>query len=442
LVYTLGVKLSHLAFFLLFVSLAAPAQTRKVSPKDLPPSAFKLIAVTVTGNHRYSSQEITELAGLKLGQTVNDGDFKAATQHLGDSGAFTDVGYSFKYESAGTRLTLQVTETDKLVPARFDNIVWFPDEELIHKLDERVPLFHGRLPLAGNLPDQVSEALQALMVERNVQGRIEYLRSGSENGPLDSIVYSISGLNIHIRDIEFAGAAPAEVAALQAAAKSMIGAEYHRITLRVQQDKNLLPVYLGRGYLKASFGDSQAKVIEETPKDTQVDVTFPVTPGLQYKLADIQISGAKVFPAERLRGMIRLQTSQPANALQLDEDLQAFKKLYGSKGYMAAAIHPVPEMDDAQATVKYQIDIAEGDVYKMGDLTIEGLDSRTTSRLQEDWKLRGGDPYDGNYLHQFLNDTAEELSGMGQWNITTHESLDEKDKMVDVTVRYDPKARP
>jgi outer membrane protein assembly factor BamA len=436
------VKLFHVAFCFLLLTLAAPAQTRKLTPKDLPPSAFKLIALTVTGNHRYSPQEITELAGLKLGQTVNDGDFKAATQHLGDSGAFTDVGYSFKYESAGTRLTLQVTETDKLVPARFDNIVWFSDEELIHKLDERVPLFHGRLPLAGNLPDQVSEALQALTIERNVQGRIEYLRASVENGPIDSIVYSISGPNIRIRNIEFMGAAPAELGALQAAAKGMLGAEYQRIFLRIQEDKNLLPVYLGRGYLKASFGESQAKVVEENPKQTQVDVTFPVTPGLQYKVADVQLSGAKVFPANRLRGMIRLQTGQAANALQLDEDLQALKKLYGTKGYMAAAIHPAPEMDDAQSTVKYRIEIAEGDVYKMGDLTIEGLDSRTTSRLQEDWKLRGGDAYDASYFHHFLDDTAQELSGMGPWNITIHESLDEKDKVVDVTVRYDPKPRP
>jgi len=417
------------------------AQTRKLTPKDLPPSAFKLISVVVTGNHRYSSQEIAELAGLKLGETVSDADFKAATQRLGDSGAFTDVGYSFQYASDGTRLTLQVAETDKLVPARFDNIVWFSDEELIRKLDERVPLFHGQLPLAGNLADQVSGALQALMVERNVPGRVEYLRSGGENGPIDSMVYSISGPTIHIRTVEFAGAAPTELAALQAAARNMSGADYERHVLRVQEDKNLLPVYLERGFLRASFGDPQAKVVEETPKEIQVDVTFPVTPGLQYKVADLQFSGGNVFPPGKLRPMIRLQPGEPANQVQLGEDLENLKKLYGTRGYMAAQIQPTPEMEDAQSAVRYHIEISEGDAYKMGELTIEGLDSRTTSRLQEDWKLRGGELYDSSYLRRFLDETQPEISGMGAWNITTHESLDKKEKLVDVTIRYDPKSR-
>ena len=66
-------------FLLLVLASLAPAQTRKLSPRDLPPSAFKLIAVKVTGNQRYTPEEITEIAGLKLGQTVGDADFKAAS---------------------------------------------------------------------------------------------------------------------------------------------------------------------------------------------------------------------------------------------------------------------------------------------------------------------------------------------------------------------------
>ncbi len=429
--------------FLLVVLSVIPsfAQTRKLSPKDLPPSAFKLISVKIAGTDGYTPEEIIEAARLKIGETFTNDDFKAATERLGASGAFSDVAYNYQYSSEGTRLTFQLTESDKLVPVRFDNIVWYSDDELLAQLHERVPLFHGRLPVSGNLVDRASDAVQALMVERGVSGKVDYLRAGIENGPVEAIVYTIKGPDVRVRKTDFSGASPAEVEALQTAATRLEGADYSRSLLRVQEDKVFLPIYLARGYLKSSFGDPQAKVVEETSNPTLVDVTFPVTPGAPYKVSAVQFSGEKAFPENRLVSLIHLKPGEPANAVQLQDDFLAIKKLYGTKGYMAVNIEPTPQFDDAQSTVNYVIEVREGDVFKMGELTIEGLDKQTTARLEEDWKLRGGDPYDSSYPHRFLTETTEELKGMGGWNETIHETLDDKDKIVDVTIRYDPKPK-
>jgi outer membrane protein assembly factor BamA len=108
---------------------------------------------------------------------------------------------------------------------------------------------------------------------------------------------------------------------------------------------------------------------------------------------------------------------------------------------MAARIQPDPEIDDANSTVKYLLKIDEGDVYSMGDLEIRGLDSRTTARLQDEWKLRGGDPYDSGYPKKFLEQADKELSLLDDWKPSVRESLDPDEKTVDVTVRFDPKPR-
>jgi outer membrane protein assembly factor BamA len=434
------VKLPEIFLTLLLLCSASllPAQTRKTS-KPLPPSAFKLISIKVSGSSQYAPDEVAAATGLQIGQTVSEADFKKASQNLGETGAFSNVAYAFQFSPEGTKLDLQVTDTGPLMPARFENFVWLPDEELLKQLRARVSLFHGQLPLAGGLPDQVADALEAVLIEHKVQGRIDYLRAGSPNGPSEAFVFTVAGPTIRIRNVEIIGASPAELPLLQAAAKPLQNQDYRRSFLRVQAEKDLLPIYLERGHLKAAFSDAQPKIVQETPQEILVDVMLPVSPGLQYAVSDLQLSGYTAFSdPDKLRALIHQRPGQPANAVQLNNDLDSIKKLYGTRGYMAASLKAEPQFDDAHSKVKYMVLINQGDVYKMGELEIQGLDTRTTARLADAWKIRGGDPYDASYPKRFLDEINPLLPG-GQWNISMHQSVEESDKTVDVTLRFDPK---
>ena len=114
-----------------------------------------------------------------------------------------------------------------------------------------------------------------------------------------------------------------------------------------------------------------------------------------------------MFPVEKLRELIHLKPGQTANALQADQDVGALKSLYGTRGYMGVQIHPAPEMNDADSTVKYVFELKEGSIYKMGDLEVRGLDSKATERIGADWKLLPGQTYNSGYPVQFLNSIAE-----------------------------------
>ncbi len=427
----------HLALFICSALLLG--QTPRKTSRPLQPSAFKLVSIKVTGTKLYTADQITAATGLQIGQTVSEDDFKRVSQRLGETGAFSDVAYAFHFSSEGSSLELQVTDGDKFVPVHFDNFVWISDKELLEQVRAQVPLFQGELPVAGDLAEQVSNALQEILIERKIDGHVDYLRAGPEDGPIQSFVFTVTGPSISIRNVDFAGAGPSELPPLQAAAKKISGQEFLRSALRIQADKDLLPVYLERGFLTAAISDVQPKVVENSPQHTQVDITFTVDPGRQYKVTEIEWSGNKVFPTQKLSGLVHQPVGQVANALQLNQDLEAIKKLYGTRGYMAASVKAAAEMNDAQLTVKYLVEIKEGDVYKMGDLDIRGLDKRDTSRLVTAWKLLGGDIYDSSYPQRFLQQSAQDL--MGEWKISINESLDDKDKAVDVTVRFEPNPR-
>src|SRR5271168_4033696 len=174
-----------LASLLLTISASAPAQ----------PTNYKLIAVKVTGSKRFTQEEVAAASGLPVGTIAHEADFKKAARQLGESGAFGSIAFTYTYSSAGTKLEFQVTDADKFVPARFADFVWFTDEELFRKVHEHVPLFKGELPTNGRLPDQVSDVLQALLVENGIPGIVQYARTEGKDERLESIDYSVAGVS-------------------------------------------------------------------------------------------------------------------------------------------------------------------------------------------------------------------------------------------------------
>lgn len=431
----------------LLVCSAAVAYAQK-SFSQVPASQRQLISIKVAGSKRFSEADIAAATGLQLGTTVDEDDFKRAARRLGDTGVFTDIGYSYSYSSAGTKLELKVTDGEKFVPVRFEDFVWFSDAELLQRIKQHAPLFTGQLPLAGRMADEVSDALQGLLVEKAIPGLVEYERSGANNGPVDAIVYRVANVLIQIRNFEFQGAAESDIPALKGAAERMVGREYSRTTLNSLVQKQLLPVYYARGYLKAAIGTPETKVVQQPSAATNddlhnltiVDVTFPVTAGQQYKLKAVDWSGNHEFTTEQLQKMARVQPGQPANTVRLGENLKDIQKLYGSHGYVIASITPQATFDDAGGTVAIRLDVKEGPIFHMGELDYRGLDNSLTAKLRNAWKIRQGEVYDATYLSQYLPAAHKLLPPNLDWEVDPHVTANAGDKTVDVDLVYTVKA--
>ncbi|PYX51943.1 MAG: hypothetical protein DMG79_02000 [Acidobacteria bacterium] len=411
-------------------------------------SARQLIAIKVTGSKRFPEAAIAAATGLQMGATVNDDDFKKAARRLGDLGVFTDIAYTFSYSSAGTKLELHVSDAPNFVPAKFEDFVWFSDAELRKRIQEHAPLFDGDLPLSGRLADEVSDVLQALLVENSIPGHVEYERTGKADAPIEAITYRVTDVLIQVRKIEFTGAPADKVPALEAAAERLPDREYSRSRLNLLVQRQLLPVCYARGYLKAEFGEPQPNVIKQPANETEdgprnetvVDVTFAVTLGQQYKLKALAWSGNHEFPSDVLQKMVRAEPGQPANTVRLADNLKDIQKLYGSRGYVTAAIKVNAEFDDPAGTVLIHLDVNEGYVYHMGDLEFRGLDNSLMAKLRGAWKIRQGEVYDSTYLSEYLPAAHKLLPANLDWEVTPHVTANVRDKTVDVDIIYSVRA--
>jgi len=456
-VFQITQLLAVAAIACLFLSSFSHAQKRAAKAQAPSETPNKLLSLKVIGSTRYSEKEILGASGLKLGQEAAQGEFQEAAQRLGKSGLFSSVVFSFSYNDTGVKVEFQLVDNQniKFLPARFENFVWFNDAELHSFLEERVPLFKdSMLPSSGALADRVNENLQSLVSGRGLPGRVDYLRESNLDGSeLTAIVFRIEEVSIHIRNVEFPGGSPEQVEFLEKGAHQLIDAEYFRSKLAAVAQFDLLPLLQRRGYLKAAFGPSDAKVVGgpgATPaelkgseqaesaaiNDIEVDAILPVTPGKIYSVSGVSWKGNSAITSDEVSHIFHLVTDRPADAVRVTTDAENLTRLYHSRGYMTAEVKPDAQLDDAKNTVHYDINITEGDLYKMGELEIVGVDTPSKDRLHDAWKLREGQPYNADYTRQFLDDAPHLLPRGLQYSVNVHEELNRKDKVVDVTIQY------
>ncbi len=451
-----GLWIAICCFLLLTVSTGQKPGSKSKS-KLSADSSTRLIEFNVSGTSRYNDKEILAASGLQIGRNANEADFKEGVQRLGASGMFVNAAYTYSISNNGTKLQLRLAdiEGNKLVPARFENLVWFSDDQLVAEVRKSVPLFKGLLPLTGALPDHVSEALRALLSEHQLPGRADFLRSTEANSStLSEIVYRVEEVSIRIESVEFPGASPEHKMVLESAARKLIGEEYGRSTFEAAAKFDLLPVYFQRGYLKASFGESSARVIDpsrENPPTPEADSTvdrtpasttevrvaaiLPVKPGDLYVSSGIEVTGNAAIKTEQILALLHLNAGQPADSIRLQRDTENIGRLYRSRGFMTANIKADPQFDDAKQAVRYTIKVVEGDLYKMGELDILGLDNQTKAKMEEAWTLREGQPYNAEYPKKFI-ESAQRLLPSNEWDIKVEETPDARDKTVDVAVRF------
>jgi len=413
------------------------------------PSIGKIKEVRVTGLKRYTPTEILPLTGLTAGRSVTEDDLKDATNQLAKTGAFSNLAYSYSTLAGAVKVTLDLQETDKLLAVRFDNFVWWTDDDLRAKLRSRVPLYRDELPMAGTLPDSVADGLQALLSERELPGHITYTRFSELGQSLEAFVFHVEDISVRVRSVDFPGAAAEELSALQQAAdKQLLGRQYSAAQVSKICDIDFRNVYQGRGYLQVEFG-APTTTARDTPKPkppdaeptgdeniVRVDVHVLVRPGLQFRLSAVNWTGNNAITTSELEKFVTANPGEIADLPRLREALEQSSRAYGRRGYMGIQQKLESRLDPSTKTATFTVQIVEGDVYHFGELRIEGVDSKTAARLRDRWTLRSSEPFDVTYELTFMRET-QNLLPQGRWSAAENH-LDESDKTVDVVLRYTP----
>jgi outer membrane protein assembly factor BamA len=369
-----------------------------------PPAGSSVIAqIHATGSRRYTDAQIAATSGLKPGDAVTREQLQQAADRLARLGVFSGVNYRFT--SLGDQIVLNFELQDAaLVPVMFDNFPWFSDEELTAAIRQAVPLFDGSAPADGMVLDEMSAALSSLLATRNVPAPVEHRLVADPWSDGMMVEFRQTGAPLKTGSLAFGDSLAQNSEKLRDRVADLAGKPFSRFALEVFENEQVRPIYLSSGHLRVKFGAPVLRFAGSPggPPSSEIQVTVPIDPGPGFSIAGISWTGHNALNQTLLSDAVVTRAGDPADGMRLASDWQRVEAEYAHRGYLDVKIDPQPQFDDVNAKVDYRVTIAEGTMYRMGDLIITGLSVDAERVLRKVWTLAPGLVFDKTYYDEML----------------------------------------
>jgi hypothetical protein len=354
-------------------------------------------------------------------------DLQNAASRLNSYGVFSTVQYLYK-PAIGTvnsvEADFELTDAPQFLPARFDNFLWFSPEEVGATLHDALPLYNGELPLSGGLPDEVSSVLSKMLAAKNLPSEVSYILEGEQGKPPREYLFKVEHANLKVSAFSFSGVRRMDANLVMQSVAPLKGADFFHSIIDSWVTSKLADLYQQNGYLQAAL-----EVKPRLGENGAVTVDVAVNEGVQYRVAGFTWSGNTLISSEELSKRLTLKPGEPANGVKLARDLGEVRKLYGKFGREGARIHPA--MAFSEETVRYTLEVTEGDVYHMGKLEVLAPD-QYKQKVQDAWRLPEGAVYDNTHLLLVVDKIRKFVPSNSRWEWKAREQIDDANKVVNV----------
>jgi len=405
-----------------------------------PQGPAKIAKLEVTGNKRFSAQQVSSSSGLSVGQPFDRNALNNAVNRLGDTGAFEFARYNYRSEGGNVVVELVVKEAARFHKCAFENFIWSSEKDLQDQLQKNLPLYDGSVPESGNMADAVSAGLETILKEKGIATTVTHTPFGALGDKNWVYVYSAEGIQENVVAVNFDGAATVDSVALQKEAAPLLKRNFAFTEFRLFADTSFIPFYRERGYLQVKLGGPIARPagVADCTSGCDVTVTFPLTEGNVYTWKPAAWTGDLVVAAAELEKILGMKAGEIANERKIESGLDQLRKQYSGRGYIEVQPNTTAAFDDTAKTVTYSVKIVQGPQYHMGNLEISGFPPDLIARLQKAWRVKTGDVYDGNYLEEFLRHDVKNAINDGRIRIRkidTGSKLNKEAATVDVSIR-------
>lgn len=384
-------------FSLAVLAICPPARTQAASP------SFIVAEVHASGSHRYSDAQIAATAGLKPGDPIDNQTLQDITDELAQLGVFSRVNFRFTAKNNRAIVNFDL-EDAPTVTVMFENFPWFTDQELSDEIRRGVPLFDGGAPRGGSLIDEITAVLSAKLASHGIKANVGHALLTEPSSNQEIMQFRQDGPEYQIASLTFGDSAAQNSEKIHDRVNDLIGKKFSRFAIELFENEQLRPIYLSAGQIRVKFGAPVVHLKGDGPQDSStVDVEIPIEPGHVFRLSSTAWNGNKAIDDATLSRLVLVKPGEIADGMKLASAWQQIELEYGHRGYLDAKITPLQRFDDASGTVRYDVNIAEGSQYRMGELVITGLSLDAERRLRNAWRLAPGQVFDKTFLDSTLS---------------------------------------
>src|SRR5205807_5799450 len=211
-----------------------------------------------------------------------------------------------------------------------------------------------------------------------------------------------------------------------------------------------------RGFFKGNVGDPQTKIRDTGHAGFHVflirpgpgkamDITIPIDEGERYKLGGITFKGNKAIPSTAaLRSIFAIKDGDIFNREKIAKGLENLKNAYGTQGYINFTSVPTPRIEEDKKLVYFDIDVDEGKQFSVRRIEFQGNTTTRDKVIRRELVLEEGQAYNEQYWKLSL----QRLNQLGFFEQlkpddpnVTERHLDEKDGLVDLTLKVHEKGK-
>jgi outer membrane protein insertion porin family len=370
------------------------------------PDSFVVAEVHSSGSHRYSAEQVAATVGLKPGDPVNQNKLQEIADGLVHLGVFSRVNFRFTVTNRRATINFELEDAGA-VPVMFENFPWFTDQELADEIRQGVPLFDGSAPRDGTLLNEITSVLSAKLASRGIKANVDHMLVAEPSSDQMIMQFRQDGPSFIISSLTFDDSLAQNSEKLKDRVSDLIGKSFSRFAIELFENEQLRPIYLATGQIGVKFGAPSVHFGANSDTGQQnpstVDVQIPITPGLVYHLSSVNWNGNAALDAAALSKLLAVKPGDLANGMQLAGDWEQVELEYEHRGYLDVKATPTAQFDDAKAIVAYNVKIAEGPQYRMGQLVITGLSVDSEQIVRNSWQLKAGQVFDNTYLEEMLS---------------------------------------
>jgi len=424
--------------------------------------------VRVHGNRRIPAETIKSRIFTKPGDIYDEAALLRDFNSLWNTNYFEDIRMEREQTPKGWVIHIYVKERPTIREINYTGLSSVSTSDVLDRFKERKV---GLTVESQYDPTKVKKAEVTIKELLSEHGR-QFAIVRTEVRPIPPAAVGITfvvkeGPKVKVGKIRFVGNKHVKSRTLRAAMKNLrpIGVP-HSIFLenifsktydasKLNEDvERVRAEYQNRGYFKVLVQDPKTQIHDTGgaisipwihAKGKAVDITMPIEERDRYRLGEITFKGNKAIQNNKaLRSLFPIKDGDIFSREKIAKGLENLRKAYGDIGYINFTSVPDTSFDEDKKLVNLDIDVDEGKQFKVRRIEFQGNTTTRDKVIRREIALQEGDLYSSRLWELSLL----RLNQLGYFDQlkpddpnTTDRKLDEKNGLVDLTLKVKEKGK-